>query len=320
MPIISTFGAASARGFGANISGGGGEAPGDWYASQSQNAQASYVPVGYATVSVTVVGVNGSNQYANPYFGGKGWCPSGAPGTPNSYPDIDLAPDANGPTANWVGCVPGEKVGKASKVVKSIDPSDLSFRTPDTSAVAGMNVATYAWRSGTAANVYSGCEAVTANVYNYTGAPGGAACVAYNANQNNVHIVGAGGAASGRPDRNSTSYNNEGSHYNRRSDADDPTVGSGSPATSNANIFGGGSVYTNNNGTNGENNGGGRCYYTSGGSGGGEQGGGPANNTGNYGGYSGLSKFNGATLTAGNFLDVTVGQNTNIGYAKVSWS
>lgn len=300
MPILSTFGAASARGFGAGIAGGGGEAAGSWFASDSQNLQASYQPVGYATVSVEIIGVNGANLYtAN---SNRGWLPSDI---------IFNQPDAN--NSFTPGCGPGDKVGKASKVVHAgLDPTDLAFRTPDGSTQAGN--AKYAWRSGTAANVYSGSEATRANSASYSGAAGGCAVVAYNAAGNNVLLSAAGGGASGRPDRGQT-YFNYGNTYNysRKSDADDAL------ATDN-NVFGGGRVITNNNGTNGESNGGGRCYYTSGGSGGGENGGGPSPETGNRGGHSGSSKSTGGTLTAGTYLDTTIGQNSDVGYAKVSWS
>ena len=300
MPILATFGAASARGYGCGIAGGGGEAAGSWFASDSQNLQASYQPVGYSTVTVEIIGVNGSNVYTP--NANRGWNPSDV---------IFNQPQAN--NGFTPGCGPGDLVGKASKVVHtSMDPTDLAFRTPDGSTQAGA--AKYAWRSGTAANVYSGSEATRANVVNYSGAPGGCATVAYNAAGNSVHLSAGGGGASGRPDRGQTYYNYSNIyHYCRASDAD------AALATDN-NVFGGGRVITNNNGTNGESNSGGRCYYTSGGSGGGENGGGPANNTGNYGGHSGSSKSTGGTLTAGTYYDTTVGQNSNVGYAKVSWS
>mgnify|MGYP001430883727 CR=1 FL=1 len=267
MPLLSTFGAAPAKAFG--FTSGGKEQPGSWFAPEGQNAAASYQPAGYATVTVTVAGVSGgTGNYNNNYFR---WFNNN--GAINAYS--------------------GTKRGNASSVtVSGVDPTNLSFRTVETSSTDNLG-----WTSGSDGANYSGSKAKQANQAVFTGQPGGGASVAFHPNNLAVYAAGAGGAAVGRPDRN-VSYPGT---YNARTDADE----------SNNNV--------SNNLNNGSNNGNAPCYYSSGGSGGGDKGGLTAPNSSSTGGYSGNSYVGNGSLTTG-LYDTDVGDNQNIGYSKIEWS
>ncbi len=186
MPLISTFGAASARAFG--LQAGSKEEPGSWFAPQGQDLTASYEPAGYASVTITIVGVNGGSGYGG---NNKKWTYES--GTENQ------------PTPS-----PGNKVGKASKVSGSVSPANLAFRTVQADVTNQLN--TRGWTSGSAANNYSGSQAKHANQGIYSGTNGGGATVAYHGNTRIA--VAAGGGASGRQDRNTTNA------YNALSNAD----------------------------------------------------------------------------------------------------
>lgn len=185
MPLLSTFGAAPAKAFG--FTSGGKEAPGSWFAPEGENAADSYQPIGYAAVTVTVVGVCGGSGYGG---NNQRW-------------------QQNNAAFNTLN-----KIGTASKVVKNdVDPTTLKFRTIETSATADLGL-----QSGADELQYSGSRANLANQGAFTGAPGGGASVAFTGNaasDNNAIIVAAGGGATGRPDRNSQSA------YFARTDADE---------------------------------------------------------------------------------------------------
>lgn len=178
MPLISTFGAASARAFGLQAV--GKEAPGSWFAPEAQDLVASYEPAGYETVTLTIIGVNG---------GGSGY--GGSNRRWNYSNSAKGLPDQT----------PGNKVGKSSKVSGSVSPVGLGFRTPVANATN-----TKGWTSGANATSYSGSQANLASQQTFSGTAGGAAVVAYNGNTRIA--VAAGGGAAGRPDRNSNAYGN----------------------------------------------------------------------------------------------------------------
>jgi len=191
MPLISTFGAASARAFGLQT-GAGTEPPGSWFAPEAQDLVASYQPSGYDAVTLTIIGVNG---------GGSGY------GGSNRKWNYSNA------TKNQPSSTPGNKVGKSSKVSGSVNPVGLGFRTPAADSSNATN--TRGWTSGANAASYSGSRANLANQQAYSGTAGGAAVVAYNGNTRIA--VAAGGGAAARPDRNSNAYGNS---YSAKSYAD----------------------------------------------------------------------------------------------------
>ncbi len=188
MPLISTFGAASARAFGLQAA--SKEAPGSWFAPEAQDLVASYQPSGYDSVTLTIIGVNG---------GGSGY---GGNNRRWNYTNSTKGnPDAS----------PGTKVGRSSKVSRTTSPVGLGFRTP-----VANSTTTKGWTSGANATSYSGSQANQANQAVFSGTAGGAAVVAYNGNTRIA--VAAGGGAAGRPDRNSSVYGNS---YSAKSYADE---------------------------------------------------------------------------------------------------
>lgn len=182
MPLISTFGAASARAFGLQAS--SKEEPGSWFAPEGQDLAASYEPAGYSSVTITIVGVNGGSGYGG---SNRRW--------------VYAAGTQNEPQQT-----PGNKVGRSSMVSGSVSPANLAFRTVQ--ANYNNNINNRGWTSGSAANNYSGSRAAYASAAGgvYSGTTGGGAVVAYHGNTRIA--VAAGGGASGRADRNQNYYGN----------------------------------------------------------------------------------------------------------------